>query len=277
VQALNTSTALIQWARPPFQTLLLGKSDIHVWRAALDLSPLRVQGLRQILTSDEQGRAERFCFQKDREHFIVARVLLRSILALYLDIEPGQLRFCYNPYGKPALSTQSGGQDLQFNLSHSHGLALFAVGRHREVGIDIERIVPDLAGEQIAERFFSPGEVARLRALSKELQLAAFFSCWTRKEAYIKARGEGLSLALNQFEVSLAPGEPAALLRIDGNPQEAARWWLQDLNPGFGYAAALAAEGPKGRLKCWQWPEERACGHRGSIDLDADEGHRVLD
>ena len=256
MQALNTSTALIRWESPPFQPLLLGNSDIDVWRAALDLSPLRLQSLQQILTADEQGRAERFCFQKDREYFIVARGLLRTILALYLDIEPAQLRFCYNPYGKPALSAQSGGQDLHFNLSHSHGLALFAIGRGREVGVDIERILPELVNEQIPERFFSPGEVATLRELPDELQPAAFFNCWTRKEAYIKAKGEGLSLELNQFEVSLAPGEPAALLRIDGNPQEAARWWLQDLNPGFGYAAALAAEGHRGRLRYWQWSEE---------------------
>jgi 4'-phosphopantetheinyl transferase len=234
----------------------LGNDDVHVWCAALDRTPLRVQSLRQILMADEQGRADRFCFQKDREHFIVARGLLRTILGRYLDVEPSQLRFCYNPHGKPALSEELSGDGLRFNLSHSHGLALYAITRGREVGVDIERIRPNLVDEQIAKGFFSRREVAKLRALPLAMQQVAFFDCWTRKEAYIKARGEGLTLALNQFEVSLAPGEPAALLNTNGSADEVCRWSLQELNVGPGYRAALAVEGHGHQIGCREWLEE---------------------
>jgi len=235
----------------------LGDDEVHVWRAALNIKESRVQSLRRTLTADERARAERFHFQQDREHFIVARGLLRAILGRYLDVDPSQLRFSYSPYGKPSLARESGGGDLCFNLSHAGGLALYAVTRGRDIGIDVERIRADLADEQVAERFFSPREVAALRALSGNMQPLAFFNCWTRKEAYIKARGEGLSLPLDQFDVSLAPGEPAALLRINGNAQEASRWFLQELAPSPVYAAAVAVGGCDWRLKCWQWLEEK--------------------
>ena len=240
---------------PPPKTLMLESDEVHVWRAALDLKASHVQSLQRTLSADERVRAERFYFPQDRGHFIVARGLLRAILGRYLDMEPGQLRFCYSSYGKPALARESSGDALRFNLSHSHGLALYAVTRGRELGVDLEYLHPHLAYEQLAERFFSPREVTVLRALPTNTQQEAFFNCWTGKEAYIKARGEGLTLRLDQFDVSLAPGEPVALLSTNGDPQEASRWLLQKLAPGSGYIAALAVEGHDWRLKCWQWPE----------------------
>jgi 4'-phosphopantetheinyl transferase len=143
--------------------------------------------------------------------------------------------------------------ELGFNLAHSHELALYAITRGREVGIDLERIRSNLVDEQIAERFFSPREVVVLRGLPTHRQREAFFNCWTRKEAYVKAKGQGLSIPLDQFDVSLAPGEPAALLSTQWHPQEASRWSLQKLNPGCGYVAALAVEGHDWQVKCWQW------------------------
>jgi 4'-phosphopantetheinyl transferase len=140
-------------------------------------------------------------------------------------------------------------------VTHSHGVALYAVTRGREVGIDLERIRSDLAVTEIAGRFFSRQEVAMLRALPTEEQREAFFRCWTRKEACLKARGEGLSLPLDQVDVSLAPGEPDAVPGTERNPSEASRWSLQELIPAPGYAAALAVEGHGWRLACWQWPE----------------------
>jgi len=241
------------WLHPP-ESLALADDDVHVWRASLNLAAEHMQDLQRTLTADERERAERFHFQKDRERFIVTRGLLRAILSRYLDVEPGQLRFGYSPYGKPALLRESGGEMLRFNLSHSHGLALYAVTRGRAVGIDLEYVRADLANERIAEQFFSPREVAALRALPAGVRAEAFFNCWTRKEAYVKARGEGLSLPLNQFDVSLAPGEPAALVSTRGDPLEAFRWSLQALFPGPGYVAALAVEGHSWRLRCWQWP-----------------------
>lgn len=237
---------------PP--TLTLDSDEVHIWRAALDVPESQVRSLWYTLTADECQRAERYVFAKDRTHFVVARGLLRVLLGRYLGQDPPQLRFIYGPHGKPALATDTGGGTLRFNVSHSHGLALYAITRGREVGVDVERIRPEVAQEKIAERFFSPREVTLLRALPAPLQATAFFACWTRKEAYIKATGEGLTLPLDQFDVSLVPGEPAALLRTAWDPQEAARWALQDLVPALDYRAAVAVAGHDWRLTCWDGP-----------------------
>jgi 4'-phosphopantetheinyl transferase len=245
----------VAWWRTPPETLTLGGDDVHVWRVRLSQNASRLQSLLQTLAADEQARAERFYFQRDRERFIVARGVLRAILGCYLNLEPSHLRFGYSPYGKPALARDSGGDALRFNVSHSHGLALVAVTRGRKIGVDLERISAEVANEQIAERFFSPREIIKLRSLSTQSQTEAFFHCWTRKEAYIKARGEGLSVPLDQFDVSLVPGEPAVLLSTQADPNEASRWCLQELVLGPGYVAALAVEGHDWQLQCWQWAE----------------------
>jgi 4'-phosphopantetheinyl transferase len=180
--------------------------------------------------------------------------LLRTILGRYLDVAPGTVRFCYGPHGKPALIAEMAEQTgVRFNVAHSHDLALYAVTRGREVGIDVERIRAEVASTEIAQRFFSPAEVAALCALPDELQTEAFFACWTRKEAYIKATGGGLSHPLDGFDVSLTPGEPVVALRTHADPQEAARWSLRALDPGPGYAAAVAVEATRWNLTCWQW------------------------
>ena len=223
----------------------------------MDQTPSQIQRFLNNLAADEQARAERFYFERDREHFIVARGVLRAILAGYLNRVPECLSFCYSSHGKPALAGESDEDAIRFSVSHSHGVALYAVTRGREVGIDLEHIRSDLAVAEIAERFFSRREVEMLRTLPTEDQRQAFFRCWTRKEAYIKARGEGLSLPLDQFDVSLAPGEPAAVLGTQRDPSEASRWSLQELTPGPGYVAALAVEGHGWRLACWQWPDPR--------------------
>ena len=241
------------WPPPP-ETLALGSDEIHVWRAALNCGAAPLQDLLQTLSADERARAGRFYFQQDREHFIAARGRLRIILGRYLVIDPNQLRICYSPSGKPSVAQECGGEAVRFNVSHSHGLALYAITHGRELGVDLERIRPDRADAQLAEHFFSPREVAMLRALPTSLQQEAFFHCWTRKEAYIKAKGEGLSCPLDRFDVSLVPGEAAALLSTPDDPPEASRWTLQELFPGPGYVAAIAVEGRGWRLRCWQYP-----------------------
>ena len=243
----------LPWHSAP-QTLLLHSDEVHVWRTALDVPESQGRNLWDTLTADECQRAERYIFERDRAHFVVARGLLRVLLGRYLRQEPQSLRFTYGPHGKPALATNTGGGALCFNVSHSHGLALYAVTRGRELGVDVESIRPEVVQEKIAEHFFSPHEVAVLRALPTPLQATAFFACWTRKEAYIKATGDGLALPLNQFDVSLAPGEPAALLGTAWDPKEAARWALQDLAPAPGYRAAVAVAGHAWRLTCWDGP-----------------------
>ena len=254
VQETPEKVFLSSW-RPPPTTFELQNDEVHVWRAALDPPAGQVWGLWTLLSADERRTAERFHFQTHRSRYIIGRGLLRTILSRYLNRAPGRLRFCYGPYGKPALVEAYGEEVLCFNVSHSRDLALFAVTRSRALGVDIEHVASDLAGQQLAERFFSPREVAALRTLPVHLRQEAFFTCWTRKEAYLKARGEGLMLALEQFDVSLVPGEPAALLNTQEGSQEASRWSLQDLFPGPGYVAALAVEGHEWRLTCWQWPK----------------------
>jgi len=233
--------------------LTLSRDEVHVWRTHLDLPVSRIRSLQGTLAADELSRAARFHFPRDREHFIVARGLLRAILSLYLRTEPSQLRFHYGSYGKPALDTVSGQDTLSFNLSHSGGLVLYAITLGRKIGIDLERIREDFEFEQLAERFFSPLENTALRTLTSKLKQKAFFSYWTRKEAYLKARGEGLSIPSDRFDIPLAADEPSALLQIRGDPQEVSGWILQDLNPGPEYVAAVAVEGCDWRLNCWDY------------------------
>jgi len=234
--------------------LRLGSGAVHVWRACLDQSPLQVDKFQITLDDDERSRACRFYFSRDRQRFIVARGILRSILAGYLGRIPSSISLTYGSHGKPALASESGADAIRFNVSHSHGMALYALTRGREVGVDLEFIRRDVKAEQIAGQCFSHSEIIALQALPLSVRDDAFFLCWTRKEAYIKARGAGLSMPLDQFDVSLIPGEPAALLNTQPDSDEALRWSLMNLTPACGYAAALAVEGCDWTPSFWQWP-----------------------
>jgi 4'-phosphopantetheinyl transferase len=226
----------------------LGRKEVHVWRARLDQPSDEVECLRQVLTPDEVARANRFHFEEGRRHFTVARGVLRAILSCYSGIEPSELRFLYGPREKPRLADETGGKWLRFNLSHSHGRALYAVAHGREVGIDLELIRSGRDHAALAERFFSSRESSTFLSLPEELQTEAFYLCWTRKEAYIKARGDGLYLPLNRFDVSLVPGEPAELLHA----QDRERWSLHAFTPWQDYAAALVVEGEGLHLSFWE-------------------------
>lgn len=224
--------------------LTLGAKDVHVWRASLEQTPAIVERLRQLLSDDELVRAGRFHFEKDRKHFITARGCLRVILSRYLGISSAEIQFSYGVNGKPRLASSSAhGPTVYFNLAHSERFALYALTSVGEIGVDLERIRPEFTGEEIAKRFFSPEEVASLNEVSAELRHEAFFNCWTRKEAFIKATGVGLSLALDQFDVTLSPNEPAKLLRTRWDETEAARWSLKAIDVASGYVAAVAVAG----------------------------------
>ena len=240
------------WSPAP-RDLIIADDEVHVWRAGLDLPLSQVQRLGGILTDDELDRANRFSFAIDRQRFIAARGTLRSILSRYLTIDPGHLRFQYNPYGKPFLDPEFNSYLLNFNLSHSGSMALYAMTRNMEVGVDVERVRSDVEYEEIAKRFFSVNEVAVLRTIPAEEKLEAFYTCWTRKEAYIKAHGEGLSLPLDSFDVSFAPGEPPLSLMTKDGPQERSLWTLLGLKPGLGYIGALAVKGIGCRFRYWEW------------------------
>jgi 4'-phosphopantetheinyl transferase len=240
------------WFQPP-RTPDLGIDVVHVWRANLDRPAAQLERFAASLSNGERVRAGRLLLPVHRNAFVAARGILRELLAGYLGDDAPGLRFVYGPYGKPALDPTLG-DDLTFNVSHSHGLALIAVARQRRLGIDAERIRTERDWNRIAERFFAPDEVATLRRLLPQQRERAFFACWTRKEAFLKATGEGIRRSLRSFEVSIEPGAPAQLIHIDGDRRRAEEWCMQDVNPDPAYAAALAVEGHGWRIACYEWP-----------------------
>jgi 4'-phosphopantetheinyl transferase len=214
---------------------------VHVWQTTMVEDSSGLEWLSSLLSPEETQRAGRFRFDRDRNTFISGRGWLRALTGSYTHTAPSDIAFRYSPRGKPELADDIA-SGLRFNLSHSGGQILLAFAMGRRLGVDIERIRKDLSVTEIAERFFSPAERAVLRDLPASRQHQAFFRCWTRKEAYIKATGDGLSLPLDQFDVSFAPDEPARILRTRPDPAEGERWSLHDLNLGQDYAGALVVE-----------------------------------
>ena len=238
---------------------MLPGTEIHVWRVSLADAATVALRLSPLLSEDEKERAARFRFARHRDAYIASRGTLRQVLAPYLGLAPEAVRFAYGPHGKPSLAGEAAACDLEFNLSHSGEVALVAVARGRRVGVDVERIRAEVASDAIARRYFSPREVETLLALPEPARLEAFFACWCRKEAYLKARGDGLTHPLDALDVTLAPHENAALLATRDDPHEAARWRLHALEAGVGYAAALAIEQqaedpPVNSVRCWRYP-----------------------
>ncbi len=242
------------WQIAP-RTLKLAHDEVHVWRASLSRPTFVVEQLRQVLEPAEVTRVQRFYFEKDRQHWTVARGLLRTLLASYLAVNPREIAFGSNAYGKPVLEHPMSNPPLHFNISHSHEMALFAFTYGRHLGVDVEYMRAGIDYDGLAKHSFSQYENTTLRVLPAEAKHEAFFRCWTRKEAYIKARGMGLSLPLHLFDVELKANEPAALLASREDPQEVARWTLRELLPGTGYAGALTVEGRDWRLCSWQWSD----------------------
>jgi len=212
----------------------LAAREVHLWRASLELAPARLRELEGLLSADERARAGRFRYERDRRHFVAARGALRSILSRYLGIAPSQIQFGYADRGKPMLGGPSGARRLEFNLSHSEGMALYAVASGRRVGVDLEYAERRLDFESIASRYFSPREIALLARLPVAQRAAAFFAFWTRREALLKARGEGLGGSARPAE---SEGE----------------WTVRNLIPETGYIAAVAVEGGNCRFRKWNW------------------------
>jgi 4'-phosphopantetheinyl transferase len=221
----------------------LKNDNVDVWCVSLLMDAFSLNSVRNFLAEDERMKADRLRFKRVREDYVAARGLLRLILATYLNVQPKELEFQYGQHGKPALADELSHTGITFNMSHSHGMALYCVGLEQELGADIEKIREDMSFEKIAKRFFSSLEYEALQKLPDDQLKYGFFNCWTRKEAYIKAKGEGLSSLISRFAVSLAPGEPAALLDHQLDAGEVNRWSIMDLDVGPGYTAALAVEG----------------------------------
>jgi 4'-phosphopantetheinyl transferase len=214
--------------------------DVSVIR--LSAEPEVVRALATLLSNDERQRASRFVFERDRRRSIVGRARLRQLVGTRLNVKPESVELVYGAHGKPALARRFSSSDLRFNVSHCGDVSVCAVSVGREIGIDVEgvRTPPDADG--IAARFFSPRESGVYHALDSRDKPLGFFNCWTRKEAFIKAVGEGLSYPLDAFDVSLAPGEPAAILRVGDVPGDRCGWRLTSFSPAPGFVSAVVVE-----------------------------------
>jgi len=240
------------WFIPP-EDLSLPRNEIHIWCASLDVPSSTARSLLKLLSPDEVDRADSFYFEPERSRFIIRRGCLRMILSRYLGVLPEGLCYLYNSFGKPSLNTKTAQNGIYFNVSHSNELALFAFSMQKEIGVDIEYIRSDIEIDQIAQTLFSSPEKHSLDSLTDRDKLEGFYNCWTRKEAFIKAIGMGLSIPLDQFDVSLVPGEAPFLLALRSELTDIEKWTILDLQPAPGYVGALAIEKGDWNLKSWRW------------------------
>ena len=234
---------------------ILQDDEVHVWQVDLMAWEKEADSLLGLLDPEERERAGRFKFPGPRNQFLISRAVLRQALGGYLGIEAREVRFRTTANGKPEIAA-SEPCDLRFNLSHTEGVTVIAVARHRQVGVDVERIRADTNALELAERFFSQPEVKWLRSQPASEQIPAFFSCWTGKEAYIKAHGEGLSMSLSSFGVRpvLPTANSRLQLEVYDDPEEARHWSIWQLDLGTGFRAALAVEGESCRVHLGRWP-----------------------
>lgn len=243
------------WNMPP-NRLLLSREIVHIWRAVLDLSERSIHQLKRSLSIDEMIKAERFNFEHHKNQYIIARGILRLILACYLSIEPVSIRFCYEKDGKPRLQNASGRTDIQFNLSHSDGLALYVFTRGNKAGIDLERIHDFPEMEQIVEQFFSAKERALFCALPASEKKKTFFNWWTRKEALMKATGIGLSYTSQQIDFLPTDKKSIESLEILRNVGDHTKWSIWDVRPAEEFAGAVVIEKGNWNVQYWQWSDE---------------------
>lgn len=238
------------WQSEP-AVVSLAEGEVHLWRLPLKPAAGEITRLRELLADDELARADRYKIERVRRRFIAARGQLREVLSKYAAAAPDEIKFCYQSLGKPDLAPPWNETRLQFNLTDSHEMALCAVTLEHAIGTDVERIRDVTNFNDLARRYFAKSETEHLQRLNPRQRLLGFFNCWTRKEAYLKAVGSGLSFPLNKLEVTVAPGQPACLLKLNGSTEQAKGWRLDAMEPVPGYVAALAIRAAVDRLVCY--------------------------
>ncbi len=258
---MNTAKtfAKIEWRTAPNTPPSLSAAVVHVWRMWLSQPTDAIDALRQTLSADERDRMARLRRPEARERFAITRGLLRATLAYHLQISPAEIRFDYLPQGKPMLAHPD--TDVQFNLSHSREMILCAVTRTRRVGIDGEFFRSIREMEKFAVRFFSENEREWLASVSPPEKQRVFFEIWTRKEAYLKACGDGVTRHLRGIDVSPAPADPSVIRQITDRPDETHRWRVATFFPAPKAIAALAVEGADWQPLFWQWADENFISH----------------
>lgn len=227
--------------------LVLQDNEVHLWILRLDNFYAYAEEFLSILSPDENIRSQRYHFYKDNRNFLVSRGILRKLLASYLKTTPEEIRFNYNPYGKPYINQDLNGHNLMFNISHSGLVVLLGFTLDRQIGLDVEYHSEQLNDFHFCKSFFSSREYHDLFSLPEDSRRKAFYNCWTRKEAFIKAIGEGLSFPLNEFDVSIT--SPAELLEMRQNPEEKCRWSMLDIGIDESYSAAMVIDGKNFCLK----------------------------
>lgn len=238
-----------QPAPPLVRSLVLPYKQVDVWRTTLDLPWVQVEGLARLLSDDEQERARKLRFERDRKHFIVARGILRRLLGCYVADRPKELQFTYGLQGKPALRRSRGQTSLRFNLTHSAGVALYAFARRWEVGVDIERLRPIPEADLIARHFLASTQGPVPNGLSEDERQRAFFRDWTRTEALLKAQTTGLSASVSQWPSARKMTSPPA----ENGRTDCDQWSVKDLPLGSDFAAALAVAARDWQLALWDW------------------------
>jgi len=221
----------------------IGVDSIHLWDIALDDTTHSLEDYRSILSDQERERANRFSFPELKRRYIIAHACLREILAGYIDVEPRSVAFTTNAYEKPSLVEHPGKPDIHFNLSHSLDIAVIGIVKNRRIGVDVEWVKSRKDHMKIAERYFSPGEIAALKRIKNEQTVQAFIQLWAGKEAFIKARGDGMSLPLNQFSLERLIEHPGKISCKVELPGDTTAWFVYPIKLITGYLGAVAVEG----------------------------------
>ncbi len=236
---------------------LLNQSTVHVWFCDLEIAEPQIASYAKLLSADELARAQRFHFNHDKRRFIVARAVLRALLSHYCQLSAKALDFNYAVHGKPSLQVQHNPNDLTFNIAHSHELSVYAFAQHHAIGIDVEYLLRKVDCLALAKRFFAAQEYQQLVALPADQQQRGFFNGWTRKEAFIKALGDGLFFSLDRFVVDLSSDQPAKIISIEGDKQKAQTWSLSAFTPQANYVGALASNMEIATIKYQRWNHDQ--------------------